>query len=59
MGALMKWCATPWERGAPAPRICFFNHKGHKEKYAKNTENLELETGKKELETRPYILILC
>ena len=43
----MKWCATPWERGAPAPRIFFFNHKGHKGhkgKYAKSTENWKLET---------------
>ena len=40
----MKCCATFWERGAPAPRNCFFNHKGHKENYAKNTENWKLET---------------
>ena len=32
-----------WERGTPAPRICFFNHKGHKGKYTKNTENWKLE----------------
>ena len=32
MGALMKWCATPWERGAPAPRNCilFFTTKDTK-----------------------------
>ena len=51
MGGMVKYCATLWECGAPATRNCFFNHKGHKGKYAKNTENLELETGKKELET--------
>ena len=36
----MKYCALFWEDGAPAPSISlFFNHKGHKEKYAKNTNN--------------------